>query len=118
VTADITFAHVDATVASGGVPATPDTGTDYYFSTQLVGNNLWMKYDTGVLGVRYYDTELSDTISFIANTMFPITRHWRINPRLQFDIRDSNNGDSQQKLRALFRTDYRYLNNVRYFLCG
>jgi len=114
VTADITFAHVDATVASGGVPATPDTGTDYYFSTQLVGNNLWMKYDTGVLGIRYYDTELSDTISFIANTRFPITRHWRINPRLQFDIRDSNDGDSQQKLRALFRTDYRYLNNVRF----
>jgi tetratricopeptide (TPR) repeat protein len=114
VTADITFTHVDATVASGGVLATPDTGTDYYFSTQLVGNNLWMKYDTGVLGIRYYDTELSDTISFIANTRFPITRHWRINPRLQFDMRDSNDGHSQQKLRALFRTDYRYLNNVRF----
>ena len=114
VTADITFAYVDATVASGGVLATPDTGTDYFFSTQLVGNNLWMKYDTWVLGLRYYDTDLSSTVSLIANTRFPITRQWRINPRLQFDTRDFNDGQSQQKLRALFRTDYRYLNNVRF----
>jgi len=114
VTADITFAHVDATVASGGVLATPDTGTDYFFSTQLVGNNLWMKYDTWVLGLRYYDTDLSSTVSLIANTRFSITRQWRINPRLQFDTRDFNGGQSQQKLRALFRTDYRYLNNVRF----
>ena len=114
VTADITFAHIDATVASGGVSATPDTGTDYFFSTQLVGNNLWMKYDTGVLGLRYFDTDSSSTISLIANTRFPITRQWRINPRLQLDTRKLNDGPSQQKIRALFRTDYRYLNNVRF----
>jgi hypothetical protein len=116
VTADITLAHVDATVASGGVLATPDTGTDYFFSTQLVGNNLWMKYDTWVLGLRYYDTDISSTVSLIANTRFSITRQWRINPRLQLDNRDFNDGQSQQKLRALFRTDYRYLNNVRFDL--
>ena len=114
VTADVTFAHVDATVASGGVLATPDTGTDYFFSTQLVANNFWMKSGTGVLGVRYYDTDLSSTISLIANTRFPVTRNWRINPRLQFDSRKLNDGQSQQKLRALFRTDYRYLNDVRF----
>ena len=112
--ADITFSKVDGTEASGGVPATPSTGTDYFISAQIVGNNLILKRDTGVLGIRYLDTEQSDTWAFIANTRFPISRNWRINPRLQYDIRTSSDGRTQNKLRALLRTDYRYLNKVRF----
>jgi tetratricopeptide (TPR) repeat protein len=114
VTADLTLFSVGETVASGGVPATEDTGPDYFVSTQLVGNNLMMKHDTGVLGIRYYTSEPSNTISFIVNSRFPITRHWRINPRLQYDIRNFNDGRSQDKLRVLLRTDYRYLNKARF----
>lgn len=113
-TADITFSRVGDTVASGDVPATPGTGTDYFISTQLVGNNLLVKRDTGVLGIRYYNTRPSNTISLIANTRFPVTQKWRINPRLQFDVRKLNDGRSQKKLRAIFRTDYRYLNTARF----
>lgn len=112
--ADITFSKVDGTEASGGVPATPSTGTDYFISAQIVGNNLILRRDTGVLGIRYLDTEQSDTWAFIANTRFPINRDWRINPRLQYDIRTSSDGRTQNKLRALLRTDYRYLNKVRF----
>lgn len=112
--ADITFAHEDDTVASGGVAATSDTGTDYFFSTQLVANNLIMKADTNIFGVRYYDTYLSDVTSFIVNSRFPVTRTWRINPRLQYDIRDLKDGRSQTKLRAILRTDYRYQNKARF----
>jgi hypothetical protein len=112
--ADITFSKVDGTEASGGVPATPSTGTDYFISAQLVGNNLILKRDTGVLGIRYLYTGESDTLAFIANTRFPVSRNWRINPRLQYDIRTSSDGDSQNKFRALVRTDYRYLNSLRF----
>lgn len=112
-TADITFAHIDDTIASGGVEATPEIGADYYFSTQLVANNLLMKSDTCVLGLRYYDTDLSETISFIVNASLPVTRMWRINPRLQFDNRNFNDGESQRKIRTMLRTYYRYLSNVR-----
>lgn len=111
--ADITFSKVDGTVASGGVPATPSTGIDYFISTQIVGNNLILKRDTGVLGIRYLDSELSNTWSFIANTRIPISRNWRLNPRLQYDIRKITDGRSQNKFRALVRTDYRYLNKIR-----
>jgi tetratricopeptide (TPR) repeat protein len=113
-TADITFAHVSETVSSGGAPATPDTGTEYYINAQLVGNSIFRKYDTNILGVRYYQTDPSDTISFIANARFPITRKWRVNPRLQYDMRNFIDGRSQQKLRAILRTDYRYLNTARF----
>jgi hypothetical protein len=112
--ADITFYAVDETIASGGVPATESTGTNYYFSTQLVANSLMVKHDTNVLGLRYNSTATSDTISLIANMRFPITRNWRINPRLQFDTRNYTDDRSQQKLLAILRTDYRYLNKVRF----
>jgi tetratricopeptide (TPR) repeat protein len=112
VTADISFVHRGETVASGGVPATPDTGTNYFINTQLVANSLLMKNDSNVLGLRYYNTNSSDTTSLIANSRFPVARKWRINPRLQFDFYKLSNGRSQQKLRALLRTDYRYLKKV------
>ncbi len=114
--ADITFSRVDGTVASGGVPETPSTGTDYFISTQIVGNNLILKRDTGVLGLRYLDTRLSNTLSFVANTRIPISRNWRLNPRLQYDIRKITDGRSQNKFRALIKTDYRYLNKARFDL--
>jgi tetratricopeptide (TPR) repeat protein len=63
ITADITFTHVGDTVASGDVAATPDTGTDYFINTQFIANSLLMKHDTNVFGVRYYDTDSSDTTS-------------------------------------------------------
>ena len=112
VTADITFTHRGDTVASGGVAATPDRVTDYYINTQLIANSLLMKHDSNVFGVRFYDTDASNTISFIANSRFPVARKWRMNPRLQYDIREFTNGRSQQKLRALLRTDYRFIKKV------
>ena len=112
--ADITLYQVDSTVASGGVLATEDTGTDYYLSTQLVGNSLFLKGDTGVLGLRYNHTEPSNTLSFIVNSRFSVSKKWRINPRLQYDIRKLNDAPSQDRIRAMLRTDYRYLNKVRF----
>ncbi|MCW8935705.1 MAG: hypothetical protein OQK98_13345 [Gammaproteobacteria bacterium] len=113
-TADLTLSKTDATIASGGVAAIPGTGTDYFIGTQLVGNNLLIKRDTGVLGIRYSNTEPSKVISLIANSRFPINRDWRINPRLQFDIRNLIGSRSQNKVRAIIRTDYTYINKVRF----
>ncbi|MBE9567538.1 MAG: hypothetical protein IMF14_02500 [Proteobacteria bacterium] len=114
VSADMTFLRTGDTVASGGVPATFTGGTDYYFSTQLVGNSLMMKRDSNVFGIRYYSTLPSEVISFIVNSRFPVTRNWRVNPRLQYDIRNLNNGENRNLLRAIFRTDYRYRESARF----
>jgi len=113
-TADITLSEIDATTASGGVAATPGTGTDYFIGTQLVGNNLLVERDTGVLGIRYSNTEPASIISFIANSRFPINRDWRINPRLQYDIRNLSGSRSQRKVRAILRTDYTFVNKIRF----
>lgn len=109
---DITLSKVGSTTTSGGVQATPDTGTDYFLSAQIVGNNLLLKRDTGVLGLRYNNTKPSNTLSLIANSRFPVTRDWRINPRLQLDYRQLTGGRTQKKYRFLLRTDYHYQNKV------
>ncbi|HHJ36018.1 MAG TPA: hypothetical protein ENJ87_09660 [Gammaproteobacteria bacterium] len=114
VAADLTFTRIGDTRASGGVAATPGTGTEYFLNTQLVGNSLLMKNDSNVLGLRYYDTRPTNTISLIANSRFPIVRNWRINPRLQLDFRNFKDGRSQTKLRMLFKTDYRFRNKARF----
>jgi hypothetical protein len=112
-TGDITLFRTDGTSASGGVAATDATGTQMLLSAQLVGNNLVKKHDTGVLGIRYYDLDASKTISLIANTRFPVNGKWRINPRLQYDMRTINaDGRSLKTIRALLRSDYRYLKKV------
>jgi len=111
---DITLSRVGSTVSSGGVAATPSTGTDYFLSAQIVGNNLLINHDTGVIGIRFNNTTPSNTLSLIANSRFPISRNWRINPRLQLDYRKLQGSGSQTKYRALLRTDYRYLNKVRF----
>lgn len=113
-TADLTLSKTEATIASGGVPAIPATGTDYFIGTQLVGSNLLVERDTGVLGIRYSNTEPASIISLIANSRFPINRDWRINPRLQFDIKNLSGSRSQNKVRAIIRTDYTYINKVRF----
>ena len=111
--ADITFAHTDNTITSGGVLGTPDTGTEYLINTQLVSSNLLFENDINIFGLRYYDTYYYDVTSFIVNSRFSLTRKWRINPRLQYDIRKLSDDRQQNKLRAIFRTDYRYTNKVR-----
>ncbi len=116
INADLTLAHTGGTVSSQGVAATPSTGTDVFVSGQLVGNNLILKNDTGVLGFRYFNTSTSNTLSLIANSRIPVTRDWRIYPRLQYDLRNIRNGGAQSKLRALFKTDYRLRRNVRFDL--
>ncbi len=113
-TADITLSRVDGTPASGGVPATEEVGPDYFVSMQLVGNDLLVDRDTGVLGLRYSNTDPSNTVSLIANSRLPITRDWRINPRLQYDFRNSAGSRSQHKIRMIIRTDYIYRNQVRF----
>ncbi len=111
-TADLSLARLGDTIASAGVAATPDTGTAYFLNTQLIVNSLLMKHDSNVFGVRYYDTDALNTTSFIVNARFPVSRHWRLNPRLQYDFHQFNNGRSQQKLRLLFKADYRFSNKM------
>lgn len=96
---DITVSQVAATPESGGVPASPSSGTEYYLSTQLIGSGLFREGDIGILGLRYADTANSNMWVVDLNTRYPWSRAFRINPRLQVGYR-SNKLNSGTELSA------------------
>jgi tetratricopeptide (TPR) repeat protein len=84
---DATAVDVSGTIASGGVDATPPVGTEWYYSAQLIGSNIFKDGDIFITGLRYAD--LSDSHLYVLdfNTRFPLFSDFRISPRLRLGYR-------------------------------
>ena len=95
---DVTMTQFGGTPASGGVPESPDFGTQFYYSTNLIGYSLLKEGDSTILGLRYMDSDTSTTSTFSINSRYPISRYFRINPRIIFSMRESNVNDSDRWL--------------------
>jgi hypothetical protein len=109
VVAEVTVTELSETQASGGVPANPSTGKEYFYLTQLIGNNLFMEGDINVFELRFADTMSNDSFSFNLNLRYPITRNFRIQPRIQTNYRKNKTSDGDQlTIRPLLRIDYRW----------
>lgn len=94
--ADVTVANMSSTKESGGVPATPRSGNEYYYAAQLVGSSMFKEGDVAIVGVRYADTEASSRYTLDFNTRYPITRDLRVNPRLRVSYRENKNDPATQ----------------------
>jgi hypothetical protein len=109
VVAEVTVSELSDTPASGGVPANPSTGKEYFYLTQLIGSNIFLEGDINVIELRYADTMSNDSFSFNLNLRYPITQNFRINPRIQTNYRKNKNGGGEQvTFRPLLRIDYRW----------
>jgi hypothetical protein len=105
---EVTATELSGTTASGGVEANPGTGVEYFYSTQLIGTNLFSLGDVTILGLRYFDTMNHNSYSAILNTRFSITRDFRVNPRVQVEYRENKNDNGDRfNVRPLLRMDYR-----------
>jgi hypothetical protein len=104
---DVTITELTGTPASGGVLATEGTGYDYFLSTQLVGSGLIKTGDTAIIGLRFSDTSSAKRLTFDVNTRYPVTRKWRVNPRVRVDYSwQVNNSANILKVRPSLRSDY------------
>jgi hypothetical protein len=103
---DVTMTQFGGTPASGGVPESPDFGTQFYYSTNLIGYSLLKEGDSTILGLSYIDGDTSKTSTFSINNRYPISRFFRINPRIIFSMRESNANNSD---RWLLRPSLRFL---------
>lgn len=111
---DVSVSSLSGTPASGGVAATEDTGNDYYYSVQLIGNDLLRTGDTAIVGLRYADTSSAATTSLTLNSRYPLDDAWRLNPRLRVDYRDFTTAAGDQWTAApSVRLNYRW--RKRYF---
>ncbi len=91
---DVIATNVSGTKASGGVDAQPGTGTEYYYSAQLVGSDFLKEGAIFIAGLRYGDLETSDQYTFQSNVRFPVTRKFRVSPKIRVDYRERKDGSS------------------------
>jgi hypothetical protein len=90
---DVTWSNISETQASGGIEATPSTGDEFFYSTQLIGTNVVTNGDVFLAGFRYADRSTADYYVIDLNTRYPLSREWRLNPRLRFTYRDNKFDD-------------------------
>ncbi len=106
---DAAAAQVGDTPASGGVAATPDSGTDVAVSTQLLGYGLFGRGDVSTLGLQYQTSDTLQTTSLGVSSQFPIGERWRLQPRLRVDRRKfETDGSSQTVYLPTLRTEWRW----------
>jgi hypothetical protein len=110
---DVTMTRTDATIQSGSVQAVPDSGSQLYFSTSLIGSSLLMSGDINIIGLRYSSTRSSDTTMLTLDARYPLRQGLRLNPRLRLSVRDNKLGGSEEwiaapSLRMILRWRRRY----------
>ena len=84
---DASTMTLGSTRESGGVAATPASGTDTAISTQALGYGLFGRGDITSLGLQYQTGESAQVLSLGIGTQLPIGERWRVGPRLRLDQR-------------------------------
>lgn len=93
---DVIASNVSGTKASGGVEAQPSTGTEYYYSGQLVASDVFTPGAIVIAGYRYADLQMIEQHTGTFNVRYPITRDLRLNTKLRLDQRDRIDGSSSE----------------------
>jgi hypothetical protein len=113
VSADVTVSQFDGTPASGGVPGTPDSGTDAWYYVSLIGSSLLREGDVSILGLRYSDGTSAQTTAIFLDMRYPLSQRFRMNPRVLVSQRQIVAGDATElmvrpSLRLLYRMGRNY----------
>lgn len=94
--ADIIATNVSGTKTSGGVDAQPGTGTEYYYSGQLVASDVFSEGAIFIAGLRYADLQLIDQYTVQLNGRYPLMQDLRLNTKLRLDQRQRKDGSSDE----------------------
>jgi len=92
---DTTVRRLEATVASGGVAARPDTGNEWFFNATLVASSLFQGNDLLLTSFRHDVLDTRDSTHLIIDSRLPVSQDMRINPRLEVTYHDRTNTSTQ-----------------------
>ena len=110
---DATLWSLSSMPESGGIPAIPSTGTEYYYSAHLIGTSLIREGDLIAVNLGYADSYNANRYMFDLNTRFPLTRNFRIGPRLFLGYREATDRENTRfTVRPTIRLNYRFFSNV------
>lgn len=93
VSADATVTNLEGTIMSGGVEAITGTGNEYFYSAQLIGNNVFANDDLMIASVRFADLALSNYYVLDLSARYPLIDNLKINPRLRLGYRTGDVDD-------------------------
>lgn len=92
------------------VEANVDTGNEYFYSAQLIGNGLISDGDIYTLGLRYADTLTYDAYTVDINAKYPLSANLRVSPKMRFRYRVWDEGDlTEYALLPSVGLEYAYL---------
>jgi cell division septation protein DedD len=93
---DASMRQLEATVASGGVDARPDTGSEFFLNATMVATSLLLDNDLLVVSLRHDALRTSDVSQLMLDSRLPVGRSTRISPRLIVTHRETSSINSTQ----------------------
>ena len=106
---DVTAQQADATVASAGVAALPETGTQLFVSTSLIAPSLFRDGDLSIFTLRHDSSRTRDASSLLVDVRLPLSERLRLSPRLSLMARKDNpSGTDQLVAEPAIRLFYRW----------
>lgn len=93
---DVAMRQADATVASGGVVAIPETGNQVFATATLVGTSVLRENDLTIVSLRYDATRTWDTSMLLLDARIPFGKALRISPRVTVTNRTAKLSDETQ----------------------
>ncbi len=95
----------------GKLPA----GNEYYYSAQLIGNNLVKDGDMYIAALRYSQLTNSNRYVLDLNTRFPLNEDWRLSPRLRVGYAVGNGIDLKEyTVLPSFLVDYYWTKDLNF----
>jgi len=76
-----------ATTGTAAVFATPETGKEFYYGSQLIGTGFFWANDIYILSARYADTHNSKIYTADFNARVPLSSKLRLSPRVRYGYR-------------------------------
>ncbi len=108
VSLNLSSSHTDATVASGGVDASPES-TELQFSADYSFKGWFMNDDFATWGLRLSDSDTASVVSVQARSRLPALHSIFYTPRLRLDHRSNKSDNAKQWILAPeIKLSYRY----------
>jgi TolA-binding protein len=93
VSADATVSNIGSSKTSGGVTGSPGSGNEFFYSAQVIGNNVTTAEDLLIAGVRFADLDTSRYYVMDFSARYPLMDNLKINPRLMLSYREGTTTD-------------------------
>lgn len=108
---ELMLSDYSGTKASTGIDidiaAIAGTGVEMYYTARATSERLFFEDDRTIFQMRYSDTDRAQTVSFLMNWRLNVTDELRLNPKLRFDNRSYEDGDSRVYTRYNVNVDYK-----------